>query len=247
MIKSLILMLQFFTRLPINLEIKMEKDIISKGIYYFPVIGMLIGLISYFVYFLLSYVNLDVASFFAVLALVLVTGGLHIDGLSDTFDGFFSGRSKERVLEIMKDSRVGTFGVVGIIFDVLLKYIIIKNISKDFVLTSLVFSCGIARLGASFLIAFGKSARPGGLGDLFASSSKKKYFYISAILFSVLGIVLVGIPFMVALSISTLFVLYFMKHSYKVIGGLTGDVYGATIELVEIISLFIFMVVSTWI
>jgi len=247
MIRSLILMFQFMTRLPIPIEIEMDKETISKGILFLPLVGMVVGAISWIVYYLLSFINTDVASLGAVIANVAATGGLHIDGLSDTCDGFFSARSRERILEIMKDSRVGTFGVIAIVMVLLAKYTLIINLPQDMVALALILASGASRVAASFLITFGKSARPGGLGDMFSSSSSKSYFWISVAVFSAIGIVLGGWPFISSLAVVLVFSLLLMRHSYKIIGGLTGDVYGAAIEISDILGLITFMVVGQWI
>ncbi|MCX7883598.1 MAG: adenosylcobinamide-GDP ribazoletransferase [Caloramator sp.] len=246
MVKSFILMLQFLTRLPININIQMDKDTITKGTLFFPFIGMIIGTISGAVYYILSFMNKDIASLGAVFAIVFVTGGLHLDGLSDTADGFFSGRERDRILEIMKDSRIGSFGVIAIVIVLLSKYVLIKSLNYD-VIKVLILSCGLARLGVSMLFSFGKTARPKGLGSMFTNSESKKYFFISFITFSIIGYLIKGIPFLIALFCALIFSLIIMKYSYKVIGGLTGDVYGAACEILEVICIFTFLVVMLWI
>ena len=245
--RSFILMLQFFTRIPIPIVIDMEKKTISRGILFFPLIGMLVGGISWGVYYILSFINTDVAALGAVMGAVITTGGLHVDGLSDTCDGFFSARSRERILEIMKDSRVGTFGVIAIIFDFLARYTIIKDLPQDAALITFVLIFGASRLGAAMLITFGKSARPGGLGDMFSSSASKVYFLISVVIYTFLGIMLGSWTFVISLITMLIFYILLMRYSYRIIGGLTGDVYGAGIELSEIIGLITFMVVGRWI
>ncbi|SKA82920.1 cobalamin-5'-phosphate synthase [Caloramator quimbayensis] len=246
MVKSFILMLQFLTRLPINKNIDMDKDTITKGTLFFPFIGMIIGTISGIVYYLLSFINKDVASLGAVFAIVFVTGGLHLDGLSDTADGFFSGRDRNRILEIMKDSRIGSFGVIAIVFVLLSKYVLIKSLNHD-VIKVIILSCGLARLGISMLFSFGKTVRQNGLGSMFTNSESRKYFFISLIIFSAIGYLIKGNLFLIALFCSMVSSLIIMKYSYKVIGGLTGDVYGAACEILEVICIFIFLVVMLWI
>lgn len=247
MIRSLILMFQFMTRLPIPIQIDMDKKTISKGILFLPLVGMVVGAISWIVYYLLSFINRDVAALGAMVANVIATGGLHIDGLSDTCDGFFSARSRDRILEIMKDSRIGTFGVIAIIIVLLSKYILISNLSQDILPATLILVFGASRFGAALLITFGKSARPGGLGDMFSSSSIKGYFWLSAIIFTAIGAVFGGWAFIAALIVVIVSSLLLMRRSYKIIGGLTGDVYGAGIELCDILGLITFMVVGQWI
>ncbi len=247
MIRSLILMFQFMTRIPIPIEIDMDKKTISKGILFLPLVGMVVGGISWIVYYLLSFINSDAAALGAVIANVVATGGLHIDGLSDTCDGFFSARSRERILEIMKDSRVGTFGVIAIVINLLAKHTLISNLAQDMMAPALILTFGASRFGAAFLITFGKSARPGGLGDMFSSSSSKGYFWLSAFIFAAIGIIFGGLSFIVSLIVVIVSSLLLMRHSYKIIGGLTGDVYGAGIEICDILGLITFMVVGKWI
>lgn len=247
MVKSFILMLQFLTRLPIKKQIEMERDTLAKGTLFFPFIGILIGSIAGIVYYLLNFINNDLASFGAVFAIVFTTGGLHIDGLSDTADGFFSGRSREKVIEIMKDSRVGSFGVIAIVFILVLKYILIKSLPNSFVLKTLILSCGASRIGVSFLFGVGKTARPGGLGSMFTGKDSKKYFLISLIIFTLIGFLIEKEVFLISLVAVFVFDLCLMKYSYKIIGGFTGDVYGAAIELGEVVSIFTFLVVRLWI
>ena len=245
--KSFILMIQFMTRIPIPIEIKMEKQTISRGIFFFPFIGMMVGAISWGLYFLFGFINHEMGALGAVAGMLIATGGLHADGLSDTFDGFFSARSREKILEIMKDSRTGTFGVIAIVFDLLSRYIMIKNLDPAQVFLTLILLCGSSRLGAAMLITFGKSARKGGLGELFSASAGKVYFLISAAAYIAAGFFLAGLSFLILLSAMLLFCLVLMQRSYKIIGGLTGDVYGAAIELSEIIGLITVMAVGKWI
>lgn len=247
MIRSLILMFQFMTRLPIPIEIEMDQKTISKGIVFLPLVGMVVGAISWAVYYLLSFINIDIAALGAVIANVAATGGLHIDGLSDTCDGFFSARSRERILEIMKDSRVGTFGVIAIVMVLLAKYTLISNLPQDMALLALVLTSGSSRFAAAFLITFGKSARPGGLGDMFSSSSSKGYFWASAAVFAAIGIIFGGWSFIISLVVILAFSLLLMRRSYRIIGGLTGDVYGAGIEICDVLGLITFLVVGAWI
>ncbi|EYE89254.1 hypothetical protein Q428_03775 [Fervidicella metallireducens AeB] len=246
MIKAFILMLQFLTRLPINIPVDMDSKTLSRGAFFFPFVGVVVGLISGGVYYLFQFINNDIASLSAVFTIIFVTGGIHVDGLSDTADGFFSARSKERILEIMKDSRVGTFGVIAIIFDILAKYVIIKNIPAGLVIPALIFSCALGRTASSMLFSFGKSARPGGMGDMFTANPTKKYFISATIILTVIGLVTVRTMFLIALVSVVIFALLLMKLSYKTIDGLTGDVYGACTELCEIVSLTVFMAVSLW-
>lgn len=244
MIKGLILAIQFLTRIPINILIDFNEKNLSKSTFFFSLTGMIIGGISGFIYYLGSHINTDIASFLAVTTIIIITGGLHLDGLGDTFDGFYSARDRDRILEIMKDSRTGTYGVVAIILDILLKYIVIANI-KGNIPIFLALSCGNGRLIAAILMSFGKIARPGGIGDMFARSNPKKYALTGGLIYSVVTF-LINPIFLIPLGISLIVAYLITLKTYKIIDGFTGDVYGASIEIIEIVSLLSFMGVSVW-
>jgi adenosylcobinamide-GDP ribazoletransferase len=246
MIKGLILSFQFLTRIPLNVEIEMNSMNIAKSTFFFPFTGLAIGALSAGAYYIGLFMGKDIAALLGVLILIFITGGLHIDGLSDTCDGFFSAREKDKVLEIMKDSRSGTFGVIAIVVDILVKYILMSRLQAN-VLTCLMLSCANARLTAVMLMSFTKTARPGGLGAMFSDSTTKRYFYLGSSIYVALIISVLGVKSLIPLAAvlaSSLLVAY---KSYRTIGGLTGDVYGANIEICEIVSIAAFQAVALWI
>jgi len=181
-----------------------------------------------------------------VLILIFITGGLHIDGLSDTCDGFFSARERDKILEIMKDSRSGTFGVIAIVVDILVKYILLSRLQAN-VLPCLMLSCANARLTAVMLMSFTKTARPGGLGAMFSDSIMKRYFYLGSSIYVALIIPILGVKSLIPLAAALASSLLVAYKSYRTIGGLTGDVYGANIEICEIVSIAAFQAVALWI
>ena len=124
MIKGLILSLQFFTRIPINISVDFNQKNIRYSIFFMPLAGAITGGLGGLIYYLLVPYNKLVASFLALLVTIILTGGLHIDGLSDTFDGFMACKDKEETMKIMKDSRIGVFGVLSIILLLIFKFIL---------------------------------------------------------------------------------------------------------------------------
>ena len=117
MIQALILYFQFFTRIPIPIPIDDPLDKMKQGVAYFSFFGLLVSLIEAGVFFLLSMVmDLNLAWVMILLLDVLLTGGFHLDALADMTDGLFSSRQPDRMLEIMKDSRIGSNGVLSLIF-----------------------------------------------------------------------------------------------------------------------------------
>lgn len=244
MIKGLILAIQFFSRIPINMNVDFNDKNIRYSIFYIPLVGGIIGGFGGLIYYFLSPFNKLIASFLTLLVTIILTGGLHIDGLSDTFDGFLSNRDKERTLEIMKDSRIGAFGVLSIVLLILSKFILIISIEN--LPLFLILSFANSRLVVSYIISYKKVARPGGLGDLFHKSNPKKLILISGIIYLAI-LILLDIRYIIPLIVTFAAAEYISYISYKKIDGLTGDVYGAIIELGDIVSLLSFWSVMTWI
>lgn len=244
MIKGLILSIQFFSRIPININVDFNEENMKYSVFFIPLVGGIIGALGALIYYILSPYNRLIASFITLLTTIILTGGLHLDGLSDTFDGFLSARDKKRTLEIMKDSRIGAFGVISIIIMILFKLILIFSIEN--LPIAMILSFANSRLVISRIIYCKKTARPGGLGDMFHKSNPKKLVLLSwAIYITIL--VLLDIVYLIPLAMTFLMGEYISYISYRKIDGLTGDVYGAIIEIGELISLLSFWGVMIWI
>lgn len=245
MIDGLILAIQFLTRLPIKKQVDFNDENLSKSIFFYPLAGIIIGGIGGLTHYIFSYINKDIGAFFAVISMIIITGGLHLDGLSDTADGFYSYRDKERVLEIMKDSRIGAFGVISIVLDIFLKYIILSNLEGNVPLI-LGLSYGNSRFVISYIISTKKIGRKNGLGDMQHKSNPQRYALVGGIVYILILIVL-NPMYLIPLLFSFITGEIVTVVTYKKIDGFTGDVYGATIELAEIVSLIVFMGVIKWI
>ncbi|CTZ97362.1 adenosylcobinamide-GDP ribazoletransferase [Escherichia coli] len=143
-------MLSFITRLPVPRRWSQGLDFehYSRGIITFPLIGLLLGAISGLVFMVLqAWCGVPLAALFSVLVLALMTGGFHLDGLADTCDGVFSARSRDRMLEIMRDSRLGTHGGLALIFVVLAKILVLSELALrgEPILASLAAACAVSR------------------------------------------------------------------------------------------------------
>lgn len=242
---GLILAFQFFSRIPINKEVEFDENNIRFSIVFYPLIGAIIGILSGLVYYILFEFNTNIASLGAIFMILFLTGGIHIDGLSDTFDGFLSGRDRERTLEIMKDSRVGTFGAISIIMLLLSKYVIISSF-VHYLPLALTLSMVNSRIVLIRIISTKKIARPGGLGDMFNKSNPGKYVLYSWTAYIAI-LLIINIAYIIPLIITIIFGEMFSAWSYKKVGGMTGDTYGAIVEIGESISLLAYLGVLTWI
>lgn len=244
MIKGFILSLQFFTRIPINIPVDFNKQNLRYSVFFLPLVGFIIGGLGGLVYYLLSPYNVMIASFMALLATIILTGGLHLDGLSDTFDGFFSNRDKERTLEIMTDSRIGAFGVLSIVLIILFKFVLILNIRN--LPLALALSFANSRLIDGWIMFTKKTSKADGLGKMFNDSKPKNLVLISVLIYLII-LIFLDIRYIIPLLLNFLLGQYITCIAYKKIDGFTGDVYGALIELGEVISLLGFWGVMLWI
>lgn len=244
MIKGFILSLQFLTRIPININIEFSDKNIASSIFFYPLVGAIIGGIAGLTYQLFLPLGIEFSAFFALLMVIILTGGLHLDGLADTLDGFLSSRDRDRTLEIMKDSRIGAFGVIGLILILLLKYItFLKFLYGPMALT---LSLANSRLTVIVIMATKRIARPGGLGEMNHRNCKKTYVIASAFLYC-LVVILINPIYLIPLLVSYITGELISQIAYKKIDGLTGDVYGAIIEIGESLSLLGFLGVNLWI
>lgn len=245
--KRFISILQFMTRIPINVDVGFDEEF-HKSIVYFPLVGFVLGILL-FIVGILSNLLFDpfISSIIITLALVILTGGLHIDGLGDTFDAIYSYRDKEKMLEIMKDSRLGTNSLLAIMFLILMKIGFIYSIINEGLLWTLIFMPVIGRLGVTLIMYKTKTPREKGMGNLFIGKATISML-ITLILYTIFIIVLISkllflAPNIVILKIiSTIIIVgifneLFKRHVYKKIDGITGDILGCTIELNEVIYL----------
>lgn len=242
---GLILALQFFTRIPVNKEVEFNGDNAGKSLFFLPFVGLAMGLVAGIPLVLLGRQSMSIASLFTLLLLTGLTGGLHLDGLSDTFDGFLSGRSKDRVMEIMKDSTLGAFGAIALILVMLSKFVLIYNLPQGG-WVAIPLALANARIVAGYVITCKKSAKKQGLGVLFREARGGGFLALAAGIYSVFLIFFnfwYLIPLVGSMVIGELVSIW----AYKKIDGLTGDVYGAIIELCEVASLFLFWGVMIWI
>ena len=244
MIKGLILSLQFFTRIPINIPVDFKAENIRYSIFFLPLVGLIIGGLSTLVFCFFGKYNLLIGSFLGVLTSIILTGGLHLDGLSDTFDGFLSNSDKDRTLEIMRDSRIGAFGVLSLIGIIIFKIILLYSL-EDLPI-GIVLSFINSRIVMAWIMSTKKAARDEGLGKIFTDSNPKKLVILSTLIY-LLVLILINPKYIIALGITLGVGKYISYISSKKIDGLTGDIYGAIIEIGDTVSLFSFWGVMIWI
>jgi len=244
-LSDFLLMVQFMTRLPVNLSLPCESRNFKRGASMLPLVGLIIGGLQWVVFFLaVKALPLKAAAALVVLLGVLLTGALHIDGLGDTCDGFYAFKGREKIIEIMKDSRIGTYACLAIVFDILLKYsgiTSLPSLNKGMIIIAVPV---ISRAAQVFLFSIGNTAKSTGSGNLFIGNVGKSEALIALAMAMLITAPLLGIKVASLLFIAAVAVtLSFNYYCVKKIGGLTGDTLGANNELVEIVVLLMYLAI----
>ncbi len=248
-VEDFILMTQFFTRIPIPIRIEVDEEKFSRGIFCIPWVGALIGVILSLCYMMMKDVahlpRLVIATLIIIIE-VMLTGGLHIDGLADTFDGIYSARKKERILEIMKDSHIGTYGVLAIVLILMLKMSLIYYIPQQLLYNILLIMPMISRSGALLLAYLFPYAREDGLGNWLIGNVETFDLWIVMLSVMLIGLIVANYINIILISVIIDFPIMFAwlygHHIKKYIDGITGDTLGAYIELSEVLILFVCIV-----
>lgn len=246
-IKRFLLMIQFLTTIPLPVKLDVRQEDFGKGLIFAPIVGVVLGGILAGFYHILNLVftiNITVIVLLAIY--ILLTGGLHFDGLGDTFDGLFSSRPKERILEIMRDSRVGTNAVLAITSLLLLDWSLLTAISPGYLTKVLILMPVAGRIGS--LIGAGVSvyARSGeGLGRSFIDHCGTKEITAGLVIYFLIFYITAGNTGLLTAIFPVAAAFLLVKFFSRKIGGATGDILGAVCELNQMLFLalvFIFQV-----
>lgn len=233
--------LVFLTRLPVPVIYRFEESDLGKAMATFPLVGLFLGTLLVLVNTVLSpYLPDRLTNIILLTLLVVITGGLHIDGFIDTIDGLAGGQNRDKILEIMRDSRVGALGVVGVFLLLLLKWEALNVIDEETKSAALLVMPVIGRWGQVLLTHISPYARDEGLGLPFLSGltlGGVVFAFISAIIIASLSIGIFGIGL---ISIASIIAFTWSWWFKKKIGGVTGDVIGALSELLEVLTLISF-------
>jgi len=234
-----ILALQFLTRIQLKPDLVVDDRNFGKSMIYFPLVGLVVGLIlaaaSHI--FSLVFTPLVVGALLIWLEVTL-SGGLHLDGFMDTMDGIYSGRSRERILEIMRDSRVGAHSAIALVCLFLLKLTILVDYPKSFLVPTLILVPSLSRLTQVVGVVCFPYAREEGLAKSFNTHVGGKELFLACFISLIICLLVMqwlGMVFFLITIGTALGLGYYVKSK---IGGLTGDVYGAITEIAELILLY---------
>ncbi len=230
--------LQFLTAIPPVIRRTFGTTELGRSQAYFPLVGLFLGFILVGLDWLWGPVSPPlVVNALLVLSLVLLTGALHLDGLMDTCDGLFSYADPQQRLDIMRDSRVGSFGVVGGITILLVKFAALSSLPAPFRFATLLVMPTLGRWAMVGALSAFPYARPEGKGTAFRGNTNVWSTLMAtmvALVVAVLSLRLLGAVILVMVAVFT-----WLSGQYvlRKIPGLTGDTYGAICETVEALVL----------
>jgi adenosylcobinamide-GDP ribazoletransferase len=230
---------QFLTRIPMP-SIAFEADSLSRATKFFPLVGLVIGSGALVLRKLLGlHLDRSLVALVVLIYLVLITGCLHEDGLADSADGFGGGRTREQILAIFRDSRIGSYGATALVLSLLARYLLLASLPLEnfaaYVISSQVL-CRWSALPLSYFLA--PAREQDGQGARIAKlTSLASLIFGSVFGFAVVAIALrrsAAAPVLVAVITVGLSRWFYARE----LGGVTGDCFGATSQLTEIAVYF---------
>jgi adenosylcobinamide-GDP ribazoletransferase len=221
---------------------------LGGSVAFYPVVGAALGSFMVGVHLMGSEVFPDgVLRPALVVLLIILTGGLHLDGLADVCDGFYAGRTKADALRIMKDPHHGTMAVVGISSVLLMKVVLLSSLPAAVLCSALLIFPVIGRGGMVWGMWMAPYARPeGGTGEMFFRTLRGHHVWIATVLLGVWVMLFAGWPGVVLLLLAAGATQLFVGYCGRRIGGMTGDTLGALNELLELLTLALYYPLSRW-
>jgi len=241
--RSFLAAFRFLTVLPVPEPWAGDPRHLARSVPYFPAVGLLIGALMALADCGLRWLlPLLPVSALVVIGMIAISGGLHLDGLADTADGMLSSRPKERILEIMKDSRTGAMGVAAVVCVVILKIAALSTVPVSYRFATVLMMPLAGRCAIVLMMSVLRGARSeGSLTSLFRRSPLHVALAIGAVLMvGWFGSRWMGLT---AGALSLVTGLILTGYVRRKIGGFTGDTLGAACELVEIVPA---LVAASW-
>lgn len=233
--------LKFLTIIPLFRQRQDSLEEIGGSLVYYPVVGLIIGLILTGLNWLFGLLlPPSLTNGLLIVSWVIITGALHLDGFSDTCDGIAGHKPAEARWQVMRDSRTGAFGVVGVVLLLLMKYVSLNNIPTPLLPSTLLLIPVLSRWAMVYAIFAYPYARPEGLGKTIKQAASWQRFTVATVITLLLAILLVRLTFgsylagpaiMLGIWVIIMVVATFFKTMFA---GLTGDNYGAINELAEL-------------
>ncbi len=245
--RALILAFQFLTHFPISIQVDADARTFRNSTYFFSFVGLVLGLILLLVNLILTQLGVDAWSRATLLVVlhILMTGGLHLDGVADTADALFSNRSAERMLEILKDSRIGSNGVLALIVTLALKVVGLHYVIANNYVFLLIIMPVIARFASILAFRIGRTPRQSGMGNFFIGKARAGHILTNALSLIVAASIarLTALQFILSLLMIVFYTFFVVYWSTRKIGGITGDLLGFIVESCEVVFIIATIVI----
>lgn len=239
--------LMFYTRIPCPKWVTHDPEYLNKATRYFPLMGWIVAAVCALVYMATEFfLGSSIAVLLSMIAGILTTGAFHEDGFADVCDAFGGGWTKEKILDIMKDSRIGAYGTIGIMLLLLLKFTTLSAMPFTQMWMILLAAHSFSRLCAVLLVATSQYVRENddAKAKPLAKSITAKEI-IPAVLFGLLPLLFFQrFEIIYALILPLLGTFFLRRYFHKWIGGYTGDCLGATQQVAEV--LFYLSLLAYW-
>ena len=239
--KYFLIALQFLTRIPIKIKDKIEDRDYGYSMVWFPAVGLILGGILVLAFKLAILVfNPAIAVLLVITVYMFLTGALHIDGLSDACDGLYGGKGeKVKILEIMKDSRIGTIGALALVLDMAFRFALLYSLPVSRIPASLILMAVLGRWSQVLFSLNAPSARAESRGGYFSGSLTPGIFgFSSMIMLGICLFLLKPASLVLLLVFLVLIIRTAINYFKRKIDGITGDAIGAVNEITEIFVLF---------
>lgn len=236
--KRFLVALQFLTIWPVRIRSEITAEDLGGSLRYFPLVGLFLGLALAGAALLLGFLPHPVVAVLILILSIALTGGIHLDGFADTCDGFGGLRPKEKVLEIMRDSRVGVMGVTGVFCLLALKGVLVASVAPNILWRLLILMTVFSRWSQVLVCCTSSYARAEGKAKHFVEYAGRKDLLAASILAAVVILFLARWRALLVLFLSLLPLLLFLMYVKRRIGGVTGDIIGAASEITEVAILF---------
>lgn len=250
--RSIIAYFRFFTRIYIPGNLDNELEVLNHGSKFLPVFGLIMGVIEAAIFYVCDLVTATSLAFIVVLfADACLTGAMHQDAFADLSDGLFSSRKQERMLEIMKDSRLGTMGTLALIFYYLMMVAIFDQYDAQLsglagcIVILVLNMTGKSNIAFLFYKMRYRNATHGGLGQIWADVHTSDIVIAQIITFAVL-VGFYQVVGVIAYVIQILFLLLYRSFIYKKIDGFNGDTLGGVVPISNLILLFSICILRTF-
>lgn len=242
------LALQFLTRLPTPTQTEIKASQVGYSLAWYPLVGLLLGAILWGTGLLLVGQEPLLVAAILLVVWVALTGALHLDGLADSADAWVGGMAdRERTLTIMKDPTSGPIGVTAVVLLLLLKFAALHSLLANGVLYPLLLLPSLARSGVALLFITTPYVRSGGLGEALAVHAPRAAVVAGALAVTALTLSLMLWGGVLVLAAALLLWLWVRRAVLHRIGGFTGDIAGALLELLECFALLVIVLASPYI